>query len=125
MFLQERRLVKFGLGMTKPNYLDLCYLLRNWESRRSRTQISSKMMPPYCRVPIWLFLADNATLLRYLRGCKFDVPRTQAKLEMYYTCKTAMPGMFTGRDPFDPSVATILRLGLVKVGFGLVLRSDN
>lgn len=39
--------------------------------------------------------------------------RTQEKLEMYYSCKTVLPKMFNGRDPIDPSVNAILRLGLM------------
>jgi len=56
---------------------------------------------------------DNITILRFLRGCKFDVRRAEDKMEMYYSCKAVLPDMFSGRDPLDPSVARILRLGLM------------
>ncbi|XP_071548202.1 retinol-binding protein pinta-like [Panulirus ornatus] len=56
---------------------------------------------------------DRATILRYLRGCKFSLERTKEKLAMYYTCKGALPDMFQGRDPDDPTLRAILKLGLM------------
>ncbi|KAK4297854.1 hypothetical protein Pmani_029763 [Petrolisthes manimaculis] len=56
---------------------------------------------------------DRTTILRYLRGCKFSQEKAKAKLEVYYTCKGAMPDMFHRRDPLDPSLRTILKMGLM------------
>ncbi|KAK8726798.1 hypothetical protein OTU49_010060 [Cherax quadricarinatus] len=56
---------------------------------------------------------DRTTILRYLRGCKFSLEETKAKMEMYYMCKGAMPDMFQGRDPQDPALRTILKMGLM------------
>ncbi|XP_069189043.1 alpha-tocopherol transfer protein-like [Procambarus clarkii] len=56
---------------------------------------------------------DRTTILRYLRGCKFSLERTKAKLEMYYTCKGALPDMFQARDPHNPKLRAILKMGLM------------
>ena len=58
-------------------------------------------------------ISDTKTLLRYLRGCKFNLDKTKAKLEMYYTCKSALPELFQERDPFNPTIRNILNLRLV------------
>lgn len=56
---------------------------------------------------------DRQLILRYLRGCKFSLERTKAKLDMYYTCKGALPDMFKGRDPQNPKLRSIIKLGLM------------
>ncbi|XP_018019245.1 retinol-binding protein pinta [Hyalella azteca] len=56
---------------------------------------------------------DHQTLLRYLRGCKFNVDKAQMKLEMYYACKTVMPKLLINRNPFLPEIQAVLRLGLM------------
>ncbi|XP_068229029.1 retinol-binding protein pinta-like isoform X1 [Palaemon carinicauda] len=56
---------------------------------------------------------DRRTILRYLRGCKFSLEKTKAKLDMYYTCKGALPDMFKGRDPQNPHLRRIIKMGLM------------
>ncbi|XP_076029003.1 alpha-tocopherol transfer protein-like isoform X3 [Oratosquilla oratoria] len=54
---------------------------------------------------------DDWTILRFLRGCKFSLERTKEKLDMFYTCRTAVPEWFKNRDPLDPKTKQILDLG--------------
>ncbi|XP_050699348.1 retinol-binding protein pinta-like [Eriocheir sinensis] len=56
---------------------------------------------------------DRTTILRYLRGCKFSLEKTKTKMEVYYTSKGANPDMFQGRDPLDPNLRSIIKLGLM------------
>lgn len=56
---------------------------------------------------------DRTTILRYLRGCKYSLEKTKAKLDVYYTSKGANPDMFQGRDPSDPKLRSILKMGLM------------
>lgn len=75
--------------------------------------MTSPPLPPPPPSPHDLFLppADRQLILRYLRGCKFSLERTKAKLDMYYTCKGALPDMFKGRDPQNPKLRSIIKLG--------------
>lgn len=54
---------------------------------------------------------DDQFLLAFLRGCKHNVEQTKAKIEMFYTCRTAMPEIMSNRDPLDPTLLEIIRLG--------------
>lgn len=56
---------------------------------------------------------DRTTILRYLRGCKYSLEKTKAKLDVYYTSKGANPDMFQNRDPRNPKLREILKLGLM------------
>ncbi|XP_076029002.1 alpha-tocopherol transfer protein-like isoform X2 [Oratosquilla oratoria] len=56
---------------------------------------------------------DDWTILRFLRGCKFSLERTKEKLDMFYTCRTAVPEWFKNRDPLDPKTKQILDLGIL------------
>lgn len=55
---------------------------------------------------------DDWNILRFLRGCKFSLERTKQKLDMYYTCKTAVPEWFTNRDVDDPKMKQLLEMGI-------------
>jgi len=56
---------------------------------------------------------DDWNILRFLRGCKFSLERTKQKLDMYYTCKTAVPEWFTNRDVDDPKMKQLLEMGVL------------
>lgn len=50
-------------------------------------------------------------LIAFLRGSKFSLERSKEKLDMYYTLRTLVPEFFSNRDPLDPRVQEILKLG--------------
>ncbi|XP_061385961.1 retinol-binding protein pinta-like [Danaus plexippus] len=50
-------------------------------------------------------------LLSFLRGNKFSLEKTKEKLDMYYALKNIVPEIFKYRDPFDPKIQEILKLG--------------
>lgn len=56
---------------------------------------------------------DDQFLLSFLRGCKFSLHRTQAKLDYYYTVKTIVTELFANRDPYEREIQEALRLGPV------------
>jgi hypothetical protein len=55
---------------------------------------------------------DDQFLLTFLRGSKHDLNKAKAKIEMFYTCRTAMPEIMSNRDPLDPVLLDIIRLGV-------------
>lgn len=55
---------------------------------------------------------DDQWILTFLRGCKFSLERTKAKLDSYYTMRTLLPEFFTNRDPMLPEIQEILKLGI-------------
>ncbi|XP_001604950.2 retinol-binding protein pinta isoform X2 [Nasonia vitripennis] len=55
---------------------------------------------------------DDFFILRFLRGCKFDVERAKQKLRNYYEQRFLSPEWFTHRDPFLPELQELLNLGV-------------
>lgn len=55
---------------------------------------------------------DDQFLLTFLRGSKHNLEKAKAKIEMFYTCRTAMPEIMSNRDPLDPHLRKIIRLGV-------------
>ncbi|CAG0895718.1 unnamed protein product [Cyprideis torosa] len=58
---------------------------------------------------------DDATILRFLRGCKFSLQRTKEKLDAFYTMKTVLPEFFNNRDPKQKGIQQLLQLGIKPV----------
>jgi hypothetical protein len=56
-------------------------------------------------------VADSQWLITLLRSCKFSLERTKAKIDMFYSLRTALPEFFTRRDPMLPELQHILKLG--------------
>jgi hypothetical protein len=54
---------------------------------------------------------DDQFLVAFLRGCKYRLERVKEKLDMYYTVRSALPEITTNRDPLDPKIRDIIRLG--------------
>ncbi|KPJ11745.1 Alpha-tocopherol transfer protein-like [Papilio machaon] len=50
-------------------------------------------------------------LVAFLRGSKFSLERCKEKLDMYYTLRSVVPEFFSNRDPLDPKLQKILKLG--------------
>lgn len=55
---------------------------------------------------------DDQFLLTFLRGSKHDLEKAKSKIEMFYTCRSAMPEIMSNRDPLDPQLREIIRLGV-------------
>lgn len=58
-------------------------------------------------------ICNDQFLVNFLRGCKYSLERTKQKIDKYFTIKTSMPEIFTERDPTDPNLLKIIRLGYV------------
>jgi hypothetical protein len=54
---------------------------------------------------------DNQFLLTFLRGSKHDVQIALRKIEMFYECRAALPQIMTDRDPLNPKIREIIKLG--------------
>ncbi|CAG9865421.1 unnamed protein product [Phyllotreta striolata] len=55
---------------------------------------------------------EDAYLLAFLRGCKFDVEKTKKKLTNYYTMRRNVPEWFDDRDPRSKTVQDLVNLGV-------------
>lgn len=55
---------------------------------------------------------DDQFLVTFLRGARHNVERALRKVEMYYTCRTSLPELMMNRDPLDPKILEIIRLGI-------------
>lgn len=56
--------------------------------------------------------SDDQFLLTFLRSSKHNVERAMRKIEMFYTCRTSLPELMMNRDPLDPEILEIIRLGI-------------
>ncbi|XP_058830845.1 retinol-binding protein pinta-like [Topomyia yanbarensis] len=55
---------------------------------------------------------DDQFLVCFLRGCKYSLERAKEKLDMFYTVRTMSPELIRSRDPLDPKILEIIRLGV-------------
>lgn len=55
---------------------------------------------------------DDRHLLAFLRGCKFRIDRTKAKLINYYTMRKNEPAWFSNRNPHLQEIRDLVRLGV-------------
>lgn len=54
---------------------------------------------------------NDQFLVTFLRGCKYSLERTKEKIDTFFTMKTAMPETLANRDPTDPLILELIRLG--------------
>lgn len=55
---------------------------------------------------------DDQFLITFLRSSKYNIERAMRKVEMFYTCRTSLPELMMNRDPLDPRILEIIRLGI-------------
>lgn len=55
---------------------------------------------------------DDQFLVTFLRSAKHNVEKALRKVEMFYTCRTSLPELMMNRDPLDPRILEIIRLGI-------------
>ena len=58
-----------------------------------------------------LLFADPVNVVRFLRGCKFDLEKTKHKMSNYYKLRAQCPEWFSQRDPCLPEIQELLQLG--------------
>lgn len=54
---------------------------------------------------------DDQFLVNFLRGSKHSLERAKEKIDLCYSMRTAMPGMFTTEDPLSPRNLELIRMG--------------
>lgn len=54
---------------------------------------------------------DDQFLVNFLRGSKHSLERAKEKLDLCYTMRTALPGIFTEEDPLSPKNLELIRMG--------------
>ena len=55
---------------------------------------------------------DDQFLTMFLRGCKHSLERAKEKLDMYYTVRTALPELMRNRDPEEPKLLELIKMGV-------------
>uniref|UniRef100_A0A1B6F0Q8 CRAL-TRIO domain-containing protein n=1 Tax=Cuerna arida TaxID=1464854 RepID=A0A1B6F0Q8_9HEMI len=55
---------------------------------------------------------DAVTIVRFLRGCKFDHEKTKKKITAFYELRGNAPEWFVDRDPTLPPLQELLSLGV-------------
>lgn len=56
---------------------------------------------------------DDQTLVNTLRACKYSLEKAKAKIDAYYTIRTAFNEAFANRYPITERMIEIMRLGYV------------
>lgn len=54
---------------------------------------------------------DDQTLVNTLRACKYSLEKAKAKIDTYYTIRTAFNEAFANRYPITERMIEIMRLG--------------
>lgn len=54
---------------------------------------------------------DDQNLVNFLRGSKHSLERAKEKLDLFYTIRTSLPGIFTEEDPLSPRNLELIRMG--------------
>ena len=82
------------------------------ETAETRTEALTTLKAWASNNPQLHINADDDSLIPFLRGCKFDIPRTQKKLTDYYTMKRDIPEWYANRDPTLPQIQDLVKLGV-------------
>lgn len=54
---------------------------------------------------------DDQFLIGFLRACKYSLEKVKEKLDNYHTIRSAVPEIMTQRNPNDPKLLEIIKLG--------------
>ncbi|XP_028043984.1 retinol-binding protein pinta-like isoform X2 [Bombyx mandarina] len=57
-------------------------------------------------------IISDQWLVAFLCGSKHNLEKCKSKIERYYTLSTAAPEFYANRDPLDPQIQELLKLGL-------------
>lgn len=57
------------------------------------------------------FNLDDLSIRWFLRGCKFDLNRTKARIENFFLFRSKITEWYSDRDPLSPELLEILNLG--------------
>ncbi|XP_037866431.1 retinol-binding protein pinta isoform X1 [Bombyx mori] len=57
-------------------------------------------------------IISDQWLVAFLRGSKHNLEKCKSKIERYYNLSTAAPELYANRDPLDPQIQELLKLGL-------------
>lgn len=55
---------------------------------------------------------DDQFLVSFLRGAKHSLERAKEKLDLFYTIRTSMPGIWTNEDPTSARNLELIRMGM-------------
>lgn len=56
---------------------------------------------------------DELSLCWFLRGCKFDLKKTKARIESFYNFRSKVTEWYSNRDPLLPELMELLNLGTI------------
>ncbi|XP_049289270.1 retinol-binding protein pinta-like [Anopheles funestus] len=55
---------------------------------------------------------EEQFLLGFLRSCKHSMERVKQKLDTYYTIRSVLPEVMRNRDPLDPFLRKVIKMGV-------------
>ncbi|XP_072936587.1 uncharacterized protein [Epargyreus clarus] len=55
---------------------------------------------------------SDQMLVAFLRGSKYSLERSKEKLDLFYTLRTLTPEFYGNRDPLEPKIQELLKLGV-------------
>lgn len=58
-----------------------------------------------------IYFSDAVTIVRFLRGCKFDTEKARKKIKCFYELRGSSPEWFENRNPLLPELQELLKLG--------------
>jgi hypothetical protein len=65
----------------------------------------------YLLIAVFSFNPDDLSLCWFLRGCKFDLKKTKARIETFYNFRSKVTEWYSNRDPLLPELTELLNLG--------------
>ncbi|XP_062554116.1 alpha-tocopherol transfer protein-like [Armigeres subalbatus] len=55
---------------------------------------------------------DQQFLISFLRVCKHSLQRVKEKMDIYYSIRSVMPEVMANRDPLDPLIRKVIKMGV-------------
>lgn len=93
---EAKQFAETNLGETEKNREDSIKKIRKWVQDNPKLHAKT----------------DENSILAFLRGCKFNLEKTQQKINNFYVMKSERSEWFQNRDPTLPNLRELIHLGV-------------